>query len=101
MRLPESLSASALYSNLSYSNYHNIIQQAKTGKLDILYLTPEKFLSENIYNLSNISLICIDESHCISKYSKSSRLSYMLIKMIIKKIKIFAKINDVVIWKSA
>ena len=84
MRLPESLSASALYSNLSYSNYHNIIQQAKTGKLDILYLTPEKFLSENIYNLSNISLICIDEAHCISKYSKSSRLSYMLIPKLIK-----------------
>lgn len=79
MRLPECLSASALYSNISYAQYHNILQKARNGEFDIIFVTPEKFISENIGSLPNISLICIDEAHCISKYSKSTRISYMLL----------------------
>ena len=84
MRLPSCLSASALYSDISYSHYHSILQQAKSAAFDILYVTPEKFISEKIAFLPNISLICIDEAHCVSKYSKSTRLSYMLLPDLLK-----------------
>ena len=88
LRLPNNLSGSALTSNVSL--YSKILSQAKSGVFDILFVTPEKFLSESIHTLPNISLICIDEAHCMSKLSNSSRLSYMLIPKLISHQRILA-----------
>lgn len=90
LRLPDCLAASAIYSDISYSSYYQILLQARTGLFDILFITPEKFVSEQIHTLPNISLICIDEAHCISKYSNSSRLSYLVIPKLIKNARIVA-----------
>ena len=90
IRLPSCLSAAALVSGLDYSQYQQIITCAKQGKLDILFITPERFISEFIYQIPNISLICIDEAHCISKYSTSNRFSYMILPKYLKSLRVLA-----------
>lgn len=89
-RLPNCLSAAAFYSNLSYSQYHQILSDIKDGHIDIVYVTPEKFISEALYTIKNISLICIDEAHCVSKYSTSTRLSFLQLPRLFGKVKILA-----------
>jgi ATP-dependent DNA helicase Q4 len=49
-----------------------------------LYVTPERFISESIFQIQNIKLVCIDEAHCISKFSTSSRFSYMILPKFLK-----------------
>lgn len=84
IRLPTCLSAAALVSGLSYSQYHQIISAAKNGVLDLLFITPERFISESIHLISCIKLVCIDEAHCISKYSTSCRFSYKVLPKYLK-----------------
>ncbi|OMJ68768.1 hypothetical protein SteCoe_33688 [Stentor coeruleus] len=89
-RLPNCLSAAAFYSNLSYSHYHQILSDIKEGHIDIVYVTPEKFISEALYTIKNISLICIDEAHCVSKFSTSTRLSFLQLPRLLGQVKILA-----------
>lgn len=84
IRLPACLSAAALVSGLTYSQFHKVISAAKSGAIDILFVTPEKFISESIHLISCIKFVCIDEVHCISKYSTSCRFSYKILPKYLK-----------------
>jgi ATP-dependent DNA helicase Q4 len=90
LRLPSCLSASALHSSISYGQYFQVLSDAKSGKLDILFATPEKFLSEHLYDLPQISLVCVDEAHCASKFSTSSRLAYLALPPLLTKFTVLA-----------
>lgn len=66
-------------STVSNEDKKNIIKEANSGKLKLLYVSPEKLLEPNFYNWLkgiNISLFAIDESHCVSMWGASFRPEY-------------------------
>lgn len=89
LRLPKCLSGAGIHAQLPPQLQFKIYQESKDGKVDILYITPEKFLSD-CFTFPHISLVCIDEAHCMSQLSFSSRLSYMLIPKALNKTPVLA-----------
>ena len=73
------IAADRIHSHRSEELNKETLNNFKTGKIKILYLSPENLMSENTLNeLSNtdIAMFAIDEAHCISKWGVSFRPQY-------------------------
>jgi ATP-dependent DNA helicase RecQ len=72
----------ALHSGLSRDQTNQILNNALNGEYKLLYLSPERFTTQNfkgyLPNL-NLSLLVIDEAHCISMWGHDFRPSYQRI----------------------
>lgn len=76
-----------LNSSLTLKEYHNAIDDIKDGKAKIVYVSPEGLSTGKIRDLLTdplvkVSLITIDEAHCVSQWGHDFRPDYLEIRTI-------------------
>ena len=73
------ISAAFLNSTLDASDVRDVKQQAQSGQLQLLYLSPERIVREEVLNWLKrvpVGFFAIDEAHCISEWGHEFRPEY-------------------------
>ena len=85
------IAAARLDSTLTPAETASIYEGLASGKLKLLYVAPERFISETFVakiKRANISMLAIDEAHCISEWGHNFRPEYLRLAALAKKFRI-------------
>lgn len=83
------VSAAYLNSSLTQDEYKAVSQGVWQGRFKMLYVAPERLSAESFVNLcrqSGVSMIAVDEAHCISQWGQDFRPDYLEIVDFISKL---------------
>ena len=77
---PLGVRAAFLNSTVPHAEQGIVLNAARSGQLDLLYLAPERLLQEHTLAAlasARVALIAIDEAHCVSQWGHDFRQDYL------------------------
>lgn len=99
--LANGVSAAYLNSSLSYPESQQVLQRLQQGRLDLLYIAPERLVApaflERLEQIP-IALFAIDEAHCISQWGPDFRPEYKQLQILRDR---FAKVPVIALTATA
>ena len=81
--------AAYLDSSLSNNAYGRILYQALHGELKFLYVAPERLVNKQFISFAQkakLTMVAVDEAHCVSQWGHSFRKEYGEIPVFIKQL---------------
>lgn len=74
--------AAYLNSSLTWGQYRKALAYAKEGRYPIIYVAPERLLTEEFLDFAlhtSIAMVAVDEAHCVSQWGQDFRPGYLKI----------------------